>query len=76
MEDGRQKVSEAALVEVLIQEIGGIIGRDANFVGERIKIQPREGTPNWHAKMGPAGATVTRAFVIALKKVKSKYDVG
>ena len=75
MTDERPRISEAALIEVLIHELGSILGRDANFVGERIRIYPHQGSPNWRAQIGPAGTLVKRAFVMAVERVKSRYDL-
>lgn len=71
----RPKVSEATLVDFLIDETGPALGRDAIFLRKAIAIRRRAGEPNWDANCGIAPPAVLRAFAQALSKLQKEYDL-
>ena len=71
----RQRVAEATLLEILIQETGRELGKDANFLGQKIQIRRRDGEPNWDANCGIAGLPIIKGFATALNTVKAQYNL-
>jgi hypothetical protein len=71
----RQRVAEAALLGILIHETGRALGKDANFLGEKIEIRKRNGEPNWDANCGIAGPPIIKAFATALNKTQALYNL-
>jgi hypothetical protein len=71
----RQRVAKATLLQILIDETGRALGKDAHFLGQKIEIRKRDGEPNWDANCGIVGPPITKAFAIALNKVQAQYNL-
>ena len=72
---GRQKVAISTLATILINETTKSLGRDAGFLGPRLTIRRRNGVPNWDANIGIASTEVVSAYLKALWRVKSQFDL-
>jgi hypothetical protein len=71
----REKIPRDDLVDVLLAEITRIIGKGANFLGDRITISRREGEPNWDAECGVTGARNQKAFSAARFEAQARFDI-
>jgi hypothetical protein len=72
----REKVSRAALVDILVCEISVAMGgRDANHLKPRIKIIPLHGEPNWGASIGEVPLNTLSAYNEAIGRVRARYDL-
>jgi hypothetical protein len=71
----REKVPRDELLEVLLTEIGGIIG-DVDFLRNEIEIRPSTGEPNWDARLKRAlGFPIANALRTARETAQALYDV-
>jgi hypothetical protein len=71
----RQSISEAALLEILLQETTSMLGKDASFLGKQVEFRRSKGEPNWDASCGIANPMIVKAFVTAVVKAQAHFNL-
>jgi hypothetical protein len=73
----RSWVSEGALRQIFIDEIGRLLDTNARDLDKKITIARVEkpGGPNWEATIDIVGVTTLKAFVSALRKARRLYKL-
>jgi hypothetical protein len=71
----RRKITRSELFQILILETDRVLGMSAISLRGKIAITPRDGEPNWDASCAIAGTVVSRAFAVALERVRGLYDL-
>jgi hypothetical protein len=71
-----EKISAAALGEVLLAEISvSLGGRDATYLAPRIALCALKGRPNWGTRTGELPLSTLSAYNEALARVQQRYDL-
>jgi hypothetical protein len=71
----RLRVTEAALNEILLTEIGRFLGKDPSYLSKTLSIRRQAGEPNWDAKIGIAPPMVMSAFDKARDLIQQVYEL-
>jgi hypothetical protein len=71
----RQKISLAALAEIIEGEFNKTLGRSCASYMPRVGFRGRDGEPNWDVDIGLAPPDVLSAFLGAIDVVKAKFDI-
>jgi hypothetical protein len=71
----RQPIPLHHLHSFLVAQMIELTGEDGRHFRKQIEYRQREGEPNWDANLGLAAPHFLKAFVVALDRVRTFYDV-